>query len=251
MSVAKQPKVNSTFKAKAPQLSKSRFCLGVQCLKALYLKINEPELAAPVDAAQQMIFDQGTAVGIEARKCYPGGVLIDFDFLHPREALKATERALALEPPAIFEAALIFNNTLVRIDILKSNGDGSWDIIEVKSTTDLKDQHIPDIAIQWHVAEGAGLKISRGTLKHLNRECVFPDLKNLFVDVDCTAAVKVELKAVPELIKKMVSTLANEAPPTVKIGPHCDSPYECAFKSQCWGHIPPHSVFELNGVWTT
>lgn len=87
MSGTEQPKVNSTAKAKAHELSKSRFCLGVQCLKALYLKVHEPDLASPIDAAQQMIFDSGTAVGIEARKCYPGGTLIDCDYRQSKEAL--------------------------------------------------------------------------------------------------------------------------------------------------------------------
>lgn len=198
-----------------------------------------------------MIFDQGTAVGIEAQKRYPGGILIDCDYLHQREALKATAEALAKKPTAIFEAAFVFNNTLVRIDILKRNRGGSWDIVEVKSSTDLKDEHIHDLAIQRYVAEGAGLKISRAVLMHINRECVYPDLDNLFVFVDCTERVAGELKAVPEQIQEMFAALALKKAPKVEIGPHCDSPYECAFKAQCWGHVPEHSVFELNGVWVT
>ncbi len=236
---------------KVPQLSKSRFCLGVQCLKALYLKVHEPDLAAPVDAAQQMIFDQGTAVGIEAQKSYPGGVLIESDYRHSDEALKLTAKAIAEKAPAIFEATILYDNTLVRVDILKRNKNGSWDIVEVKSSTDVKDTHISDLAIQTYVATGSGLKISKGILKHLNRESVFPDLSNLLLDVDCTERVKAELESVPELIKTMTSALSKSSAPKMKIGPHCNEPYECAFKSQCWGDVPKHSVFELNGVWGT
>jgi len=79
------------------------------------LSVHEPEIAPPVDPAQQMIFDQGSQVGTEARKRYPGGMLIEQDYLHSKDALKATEEALSHNPPAIFEAAFLFHNTLVRI----------------------------------------------------------------------------------------------------------------------------------------
>lgn len=230
-------------------LSKSRFCTGVQCLKALYLKVHEPDLAPPVDVAKQKIFDQGTEVGVEARKRYPGGILIEWDHLHSKEALKATEEAIAQNPPAIFEAAFVFHNTLVRIDILKNNGDGSWDVIEVKSTTSLKDEHLPDIGIQVYVARGAGININRAFLKHINRDCVYPNLENLFVDEDCTDKLALEVNIVPAQIDQMLKTLDGKDAPNVEIGPHCDSPYECGFKEHCWNHIPEHSVFELNGVW--
>jgi hypothetical protein len=243
-------KTEPASRKKSVGLSKSKFCLGVQCLKALYLKVHEPELAGPIDPSQQMIFDQGTAVGIEARKRFPKGVLIEADYRQSAAALAATEEAIAKNPPAIFEAALSFKNVLIRIDILRRNRDGTWDIVEVKSSTDQKDEHIPDLAIQRYVAEGAGLKISRTLLMHLNRECVFPDLENLFKEADCTAEVDTKLASVPKNIKEMNAALALAKPPIQEIGPHCDTPYECAFKSQCWDHVPAHSVFELNGVWT-
>jgi len=246
--VLRQDKV-SPIKPASFGLSKSRFCLGVQCLKALYLRVHEPDLAAPVDEAQQMIFDQGTEVGEEARKRYPGGELISVDHFHSDEALEATQKAILRDPPAIFEAAFAFHRTLVRIDILKNNGDGSWDIIEVKSSTDLKDEHIPDVAIQRYVAEKAGLKVARTYLKHINRECIYPNLEDLFLDVDCTERVQEEIKTVAQRIDEMLVTLESEAPPKKDIGPHCDTPYECAFKDKCWEHIPENSVFELNGVW--
>ena len=46
-----------------PSLSKSRFQSGLQCLKRLYLECYNRELADEISAAQQAIFDSGTAVG--------------------------------------------------------------------------------------------------------------------------------------------------------------------------------------------
>lgn len=244
-------KKERTASPNSHRLSKSKFCTGIQCHKALYLKIHEPDLGAPIDLAQQLIFDQGTEVGVEARTRYPGGVLVECSHLQSQEALNITDELMKQDPPAIFEAAFVFHNTLVRVDVLKNNGDGSWDIIEVKSTSDFKDEHVPDMAIQRYVAEGSGIKVKRVFLKHLNRDCVYPDLENLFVDVDCTDKVATELGTIALKVDNMLEMLGAGTAPKMDIGPHCDEPYECAFKSSCWKHIPEHSVFELNGVWST
>jgi hypothetical protein len=231
------------------RLSKSKFCTGVQCLKALHFLIHAPELASPIDGAQQMIFDQGNEVGVEARRRYPGGILIDIDRREADAAVVATQEALAHSPAAIFEGAFFFHHTLVRPDILKNNGDGTWDLIEVKSSTERKPEHIFDLAIQRYVIEGGGLRIRNCFLKHLNRECVFPNLDNLFADTNCNEEVVKELVTIPARIEQMLGVLETAAAPATLIGPQCDSPYECRFKPQCWGHIPQHSIFELNGVW--
>ena len=60
-----------------PQLSKSRFMSGLQCLKRLYLECYHRDLADPTDANQQHLFDVGTAVGELAREIYPAGTLIE------------------------------------------------------------------------------------------------------------------------------------------------------------------------------
>ena len=51
-----------------PNLSKSRFTAGLQCLKRLYLEYHRRELADPVSESQQDIFDTGTSVGELARQ---------------------------------------------------------------------------------------------------------------------------------------------------------------------------------------
>ena len=67
-----------------------------------------------------------------------------------------------------------------------NNNDGSWDFIEVKSSTQLKPENIRDVAIQTYVLTGSKVKIRKSYLMHINRECKFPDLKNLFALEDLT-----------------------------------------------------------------
>jgi hypothetical protein len=61
----------------SPQLSKSRFMAGLQCLKRLYLECYDWNLADPIDDRQQTIFDTGSGVGELARKMCPNGTLIE------------------------------------------------------------------------------------------------------------------------------------------------------------------------------
>ena len=54
-----------------------------------------PDLAAESDDRMQAVMDQGTEVGAEARKAFPGGVLAEADYQHTRVALEETARLMA------------------------------------------------------------------------------------------------------------------------------------------------------------
>src|SRR5712692_1380246 len=167
-------------------LSKSRFTAGLQCHKQLWWRVHEP--AAPElvpDAAQQLLFDNGTHVGEVARQYVPGGVLIDLPHTDYDGKLAATRRAIAAGAPAIYEASFVGDNVFVAVDILKREPRG-WRVIEVKSTTSLKDQHLPDAAIQVHVLRRARLTVSGADVMVLNRACTFPALSDLFTRHDVT-----------------------------------------------------------------
>jgi len=84
-------------------LSKSKFLSAFQCEKKLWLEIHEKEKATPPDEIQQAIFSQGHYVGELARDVYPGGVLIDSDYLDIPKGIEITKDELAKSPPSVFE----------------------------------------------------------------------------------------------------------------------------------------------------
>ena len=55
------------------EISKSKFVVGVQCLKRLYWQVHEPELAGVPDAAAVALVEQGREVGELARQLFAGG----------------------------------------------------------------------------------------------------------------------------------------------------------------------------------
>lgn len=220
-------------------LSKSRFQNGLQCLKRLYLETYRRDLADPVPPERQAIFDAGHAVGELARHRFPGGTLVDETHFDHDRAVEATESLLSrTEMPAIYEAGFTFQGIRTRVDILKRNGVGAFDLVEVKSTTRVKPEHISDVAIQVYVVEGSGVPVNKAYLMHLNRGYAHqdgnPDLEQRFSLQDVTAAARSFISSkVPDELARMWAVLQQRDAPDIETGPHCQSPYRCAFYGHC------------------
>lgn len=240
--------------AKSLSLSKSRITLGLQCPKALYLKVHSPGLAPEVSASQQKLFDQGHEVGVEAQKRYPNGVLIDAPYYAQDKAVAQTLKAISGGALAIYEATFLHNDVIVKIDILhRRNLKSEWEIVEVKSATSIKDQYLADAAIQYWAATGSGLKVKSTSIMHINSQCVFPDLEDLFTVADISSEVRELQPELPRQIDEFRKILKAKNPPKLDIGDHCASPYDCAFMEHCWSHVPSPSVFDIprlgKGAW--
>jgi hypothetical protein len=233
----------------ARPISKSRFLAGLQCRKRLWLEAHRRDLI-PEDPARQARFDLGNEVGELARQLYPEGRLIEARFDRPSQALAATAAAVQAGSPVLFEAAAQAGGGFARADILKRSapGENLWDMLEVKSTAQAKENHLPDLAMQRRTFEAAGFPIRSTSIVHLNRDYVRSgdlELGHLFAISDQTRAVTERLEAVPGLLAEFAQVLEQPVPPEPGIGRHCDEPYECPFKAHCWKEVPEGSVFEL------
>ncbi len=240
-----------------PRLSKSKYVAGLQCLKRLFLAVHRPQLATPADAATQAILDMGHQVGALARRRFPGGVLVDASYRQREAALARTAELLA-DPtvPAIFEGAFVHDGVLVRVDVLErlsapGTEAGRWRLIEVKSSTKMKDVHLDDLAIQSHVLLEAGVDLAAVCLMHIRTGYVYgegePDLERLFVLHDVTESVRVRRAQVASRLALMKQTLMQSDPPAVEPGPACQTPYECPFWSHCTAHKPLRWIYRLPG----
>ena len=58
-------------------LSKSKYINGLQCLKLLWVSINDAARLPAYDAATQHVFDQGHMIGELAQQLYPGGIKLE------------------------------------------------------------------------------------------------------------------------------------------------------------------------------
>jgi len=226
------------------RLSKSRYTAGLQCHRQLWWRVHEPDAPELVpNASQQAIFDQGHRVGAEARERVPGGVLIDLPHDAIAERIETTRKALAEGAPVIYEASFMADDTFAAVDILERSED-DWRLVEVKSSTKVKPEHIPDVAVQLHVLRRSGLAVGRAEVMHLNRACIHPDLDDLFARPDVTAEAEQLLPGTPAEIGRQLAMLGKPIP-EVPIGRHCDTPHECPFKGRCFPKRPEHHISKL------
>jgi hypothetical protein len=148
-------------------ISKSKYLNGLQCHKLLWYYYNAKDKIPEVSAGTQAIYDQGTLVGEFAKKLYPDGIEITAEYHDFDKIFRQTRQALEKRKP-IFEAGFAYKGAYARADVLVPIEEDSWDIVEVKSSTEVKPVHCHDLALQRYVIEGAGLKIRQTYIMHIN-----------------------------------------------------------------------------------
>jgi len=218
---------------------------GLQCPKLLWVSVNDKKSLPDIDPVTQHIFDQGHKVGELAKQLYPGGYDIpDEGFI---ENIRETREMLKRRIP-VFEAGIMVDNLYARADILDPVGDDEWDIIEVKSSTSVKDVNLHDVAFQKYCYQRAGLSIGNCYLAFINNKYVLQGAispQDLFTVEDISEEVVELMPGVGDYVEMMLATIASGQCPERGIGPHCSDPYGCDLKDACWGFLPEHSVFTL------
>lgn len=226
-----------TMHTQLPMLSKSRYCYGLQCHKRLYLECFDRDVMGEPDAGLQARFDMGHEVGELAQQRFAGGVLVAENHFEHATAVKKTAKLMA-DPKvkAIYEAAFVFDDIRVRVDVLVRKKN-RWDIVEVKSTTTVKEQHLDDLAIQWFVVDGAGVALGKAYLMHLDNGYVYNgrayDLKKLFALEELTHEVLGMQPEIPAALVAMRAALRAPSEPDIPMGAHCNEPYDCPFLDYC------------------
>ena len=232
-----------------PWLSKSRIQSGRQCHKRLWLELHDPKAAKWTTSAQTRL-DEGTRFGDLARALLGGGVLVTADHLHVDEALAETAALLAqphTAAPMLFEPAFAYDGVRVRVDGFQRHGDHDT-LIEVKSTTSVKQEHVWDCAIQTWVARGAGRQINRVLHGHVDTRFVYRtqgDYRGLLKVIDITAEVEALLPYIPRIVDEL-KQVSKGAQPAVKTGSGCFQPYECPFLAHCRATEPPGPEFPID-----
>ena len=230
----------------AHTLKKGTFLSGTHCARRMWWEIHDkgcPELQHGL--ATRILFDQGNEVGALAREHVPGGILIrrDHGNFVPSFALSRA----AVEDPAvgvIYEAGFVAKDTMIFADILV-RGEGGFTLIEVKQGTSVTEEHIADLAIQAVVMRAAGVKIDRFELMHLNRECRFPDLSNLFVREDVTKDVEEIIPRTELELDFLLPIAKGKELPAAELGARCSQPRECSFMDRCWPAVDADHIRHL------
>jgi len=221
------------------RISKSKFVAGCQCPKRLWLQVHQPELAAEPGAASEAIIEQGQEVGRLARQLCPGGVEVSSEEGLDQTIRTTRELVASRDVPAIYEATFENGGVLVRVDVLQRRPDHRWRLIEVKSSTDLKEDafHLEDIGLQYRVLRRSGLDVASACLAHINRSYVFAggdiDVRRFFRIRNLTRRVEKLQHDVAIRLRAFVGILNRSKAPDIAPGRHCTDPVPCEFFDHC------------------
>ena len=213
-------------------LSKTSILAGLQCRRRLYLRLNRPELAV---IKKSPLFETGIIVGEQARKTFPGGVLVSRFQVNTDPFLETKKYLDDSNVSSIFEAGFRYQETEIYVDILQRAGS-KWNLIEVKSSSSIKDDYIDDVTIQYLVLTNAGISIDRIELMYLNKYFVYQnegDYKGLFIREDISERVIPHRHFIQDTIIQLHNVSVVKEEPDCHVDGHCKNPYPCEFISYC------------------
>jgi len=225
-------------------LTKTAYLAHVQCPKHLWLTMHRPHLANASDPSALRRLQAGQEVDEAARGVFANGRLIPH---HPdaQEMAALTANAIADGAETLFQATFAAQDLLVKVDILSQTTQG-WHLIEVKSSTTYKaKEHLPDAAFQLHVLQQAGLHVNQVSLMHLNSDCRYPALNDLFTLTNITDEAIAALPQVESDIAAMRQLVAATDAPNAGIGRHCTRPHTCPFYDHCWQGVEGLTIYDI------
>lgn len=222
-------------------LTKSKFMQGLQCHRLLWFS-DKKRLPEP-SIADLHKFEQGYLFEKEVHKLYPDA--INLKNLEFKENIKQTEEAIK-NKKTILEAGFNLNELYVRSDILEPDNQ-NWNLYEIKATSEVKPQHLPDLAFQKYLLEKLNIKINKCFIIHLNKEYIKNgeiNPKELIIKEDVTEKVE-ELISIEDNVTQFLEILNKENEPDISISVNCNKPYPCPLKEHCWGILPTNNVLHL------
>lgn len=231
-------------------MTKTRFCRGIQCMKMLWMDNNMPEKG--VDTGTEQVFQTGNQVGEVAREYYGPYDLVEYAE-DKNEMIARTQQLMEDGAKNIAEAAFAVGGLYCAVDLLHRTQNG-WDIVEVKSSTEMKDIYLYDMAFQYYVLTQCGVNVEHIGCLHINSSYERKgdlNLNGLFQLEDCSKPVMEIAQSVGDNTDRFLEYANQLEEPAMDIGLYCENPYQCIYREYCGGHLPQQSVFDIAGMRTS
>ena len=231
-------------------ISKTKLLRYAQCPKRLWLEQYSPELEDE-DAYDAAAIETGRVVGAKAREVFGNGAghLVS----HNRGLRSAvTETTALLEAGGtdpIFEATFDYDGLTVQVDVLERS-TGAPRIVEVKSSTAVKDHFLVDCAIQAWTLKQLGVEPASTGLALIDNEFEYSgdeSYQGLFHEVDLTPDLGPLVAVMQTTVDATRETLESLDEPAREIGKHCTTPYPCPFFEYCSPAQGEYSILGLGG----
>ena len=199
------------------------------------------------ETGKDAILENGDEVGHLAKNLF--GPYIDIAYSNNlEEMIEKTKKDLEEnEDLTLTEASFTYQDNFCSVDILRKKKE-TYEIYEVKSSTEIKDIYLDDISYQYYVLTHLGLKVEKANLVHINSKYERNgklELEKLFNIKDVTKMVKEKQKETEERIKKINEYMKQKEEPEKILGIYCQTPYECPFFTYCTRALPQNNIFHI------
>jgi len=201
-------------------LTKSDYMLYLRHPAWLWLKKHQKHVLPVTDEGTQDLFDAGHEFETYAEKLFPNAVRLGFNNFEEYQKLpEKTLFAIGEETVgAILQGRLETTNLTCIFDVLERVSDNTFDLIEIKSSTQAKPEHEYDLAFQTVVLEESGINIRNISIIHVNNNYIRKgeiDPIQITTRVDVTNAVKSMLEETREQISNAFQTLTQKEVPNL------------------------------------
>jgi len=228
-------------------LSKTKYCAGIQCPKILWLNLHKPEQYNNA-VLDETALATGRQVGDLAKGYFGDYTEVAYD-KNKFNMIKRTEALIKNKTAVIAEASFLYHDDYCSVDLLRRLPNGTYEIVEVKSSTSYKDIYLHDLAYQYYILTGCGIPVKRLSLLHINSSYVRSgelDIQQFFTLMKCTHKVnKKRADIIANLAEIKRVARMEEEPNNYSIGTRCDTPYKCGYKQWCFRHLPENNVFDI------
>lgn len=222
-------------------ITKELFLSFLACHTLGHLMLTGEISARKPNAAEQFWIEEGLDIHKRARALFPDGIFVESDNI----STAAQNTGKLIDDPqttVIFEGVFIAGRYVVRPDILIRQDNG-WRLVEVKSGTRSKQEHIDDMAYTAMVLKQQGMEIPEIALLHISKDfrLGMPD-RELFVEENKTKEVSERMKlfiAQSGMIEKLASVPTM---PKAFLKPVCRG---CPVFKECMGKGIENHIFEL------
>ena len=148
-----------------------------------------------------------------AKRLYPGGIEVAEGIYGYSESIAETDKVISERLP-LYEPAFEFNSGFARVDILNPVGEDSWEIIEVKSGTRVKDQNLVDTGnvkeLKIKEIQSISTNILRSKEEKQKHENDLVSVKTADGDMDILLAIKDLNESKSDLINVISLSLKND-----------------------------------------
>ncbi len=239
-------------------ISKSSYVYYCGCPKMFWLHLHKKEEASPLEAITLRNIENGVIVNDLALHyfldTYNASVRTKDNIPEYDKQIENTRIAIEHNVDVIAEASFSIGELFCAVDLLKKDKDG-YIIYEVKSSKEVKDKHLPDIAFQKYVLDKCGLKINDVYILHVNKEYVRHGDLNI---QEFFKAEKLtdnpffldEYRKIPTVIDTIIKLSKDNKEPTALFNHACtNKDGKCPFYKYCHSFIPSKNcVKSINGI---